>query len=121
MDIPVYIAEINSFAIVVAIVGYITVFTALLLLYLIFNSIPKLYKIQLREMRRRQGRKRNANDNNGLDITGEAGVAISLALYMYFNDIHDNEDMVMTIKKVSKRYSPWSSKIYGLNNSNYRR
>jgi hypothetical protein len=48
-------------------------------------------------------------------MTGEINAAISMALYLYFEELHDEESDVVTIKKVSKRYSPWSSKIYGLN------
>ena len=116
------LATINSFAIVVAIVGYLTVFTALVLLYLIFYNIPKLYKIQLKKMMSRQGKRKNGSKDGDccIDITGQTSAAISMALHLYFDEMHDDEDMVMTIKKVSKRYSPWSSKIYGLNNYNFK-
>ena len=49
-------------------------------------------------------------------MTGEVNAAIATALYMYFNELHDDESNIITIKKVSKFYSPWSSKIYGLRN-----
>ncbi|HLP06364.1 MAG TPA: OadG family protein [Paludibacter sp.] len=42
--------------------------------------------------------------------------AIAMALYLYYSDEHDEESAIITIKKVERRYSPWSSKIYGLNN-----
>ena len=42
--------------------------------------------------------------------------AIALALHLYYADVHDEESHIMTIKTVERRYSPWSSKIYGLNN-----
>ncbi len=44
----------------------------------------------------------------------EVVAAIGLALQQYFEDVHDYEKTVMTIQKVMKPYSPWSSKIYGL-------
>ena len=43
--------------------------------------------------------------------------AIATALHMYFDDVHDEESLVVTIKTVERRYSPWNSKIYGLNNN----
>ena len=117
----IYPAAINSFGFVVAIVGYITVFSALVLLYLIFFNIPKLYKIRLKKNMKRSGKKKNGEEGECCeDITGQTSAAISVALHLYFDEIHDDEDMVMTITKVSKRYSPWSSKIYGLNNYNFR-
>ena len=45
---------------------------------------------------------------------GEIVAAISLALSLHMQDIHDYEKTVITMQKVMKPYSPWSSKIYGL-------
>ena len=36
-----------------------------------------------------------------------------MALYEHLN-AHDKEDTILTINKVKKAYSPWSSKIYTL-------
>jgi glutaconyl-CoA/methylmalonyl-CoA decarboxylase subunit delta len=44
-------------------------------------------------------------------------VAIAMALALYTEDVHDNESNVITIKRIERRYSPWSSKIYGTNNN----
>jgi hypothetical protein len=46
---------------------------------------------------------------------GEIYAAIALALHLYNKDLTENEDLKMTIQKSMKPYSPWSSKIYGLN------
>ncbi len=42
--------------------------------------------------------------------------AIATALYLYFNEMHDEESDVITVKRVSKTYSPWSSKLYSMRN-----
>jgi len=47
----------------------------------------------------------------------EVGAAISMALYLYTNQLHDQENPVITMIRVSRTYSPWSSKIYGLRKS----
>jgi len=46
--------------------------------------------------------------------SGEINAAIAMALYLYSNEIHDQENPVITMIRVSRTYSPWSSKIYGL-------
>jgi len=33
---------------------------------------------------------------------------------LYHSQIHDMESFKLTINKVSRNYTPWSSKIYGL-------
>lgn len=45
----------------------------------------------------------------------EIVAAISLALNQYLSEMHDIEKMRITINKTVRPYSPWSSKIYGLN------
>ncbi|MEI6123146.1 MAG: hypothetical protein WCQ95_05895 [Bacteroidota bacterium] len=44
----------------------------------------------------------------------EVAAVIALAIDMHIRDIHDFEKTVLTIQKVMRPYSPWSSKIYGL-------
>ena len=48
------------------------------------------------------------------DVNSEIAAVISTALHLYKNEYHDFENTVLTIQKVSKAYSPWSSKLYGL-------
>ncbi|HRZ77979.1 MAG TPA: hypothetical protein P5248_11465, partial [Bacteroidales bacterium] len=62
---------------------------------------------------RRAGKHHQAEKD--LNIPAEVSAAIAMALHLHFNAQHDLESNVVTIKRVSKRYSPWSSKIYGLN------
>lgn len=45
----------------------------------------------------------------------EIYAVIGYALHLYLSEIHDLEKMQITIQKTIRPYSPWSSKIYGLN------
>ncbi|GAB1349158.1 hypothetical protein MASR1M107_13710 [Ignavibacteriales bacterium] len=54
------------------------------------------------------------SDAAGQESELEVVAAIGLAIHQYLEDMHDYEKTVMTIRKVVKPYSPWSSKIYGL-------
>ncbi len=47
-------------------------------------------------------------------VSGEDIAAIALALRMFEDDLHDHESTILTINRVAKAYSPWSSKLYGL-------
>jgi len=51
---------------------------------------------------------------NVANIGDEEAAAIALAIHMYKIEIHDMESLTITLKKVSRIYSPWSSKIYTL-------
>jgi hypothetical protein len=47
-------------------------------------------------------------------VSDEEAAAIALAIHMYKIELHDMESLTITLKKVSRIYSPWSSKIYTL-------
>jgi glutaconyl-CoA/methylmalonyl-CoA decarboxylase subunit delta len=107
-------SAIDGFALTVTVVGYGIVFLALVFMYFVYTMMPKVINMNIRQKLRKQGKHKEA-EVESLEIPGEVNAAISVALHLYFNEMHDEESNVMTIKKVSKRYSPWSSKIYGLN------
>jgi Na+-transporting methylmalonyl-CoA/oxaloacetate decarboxylase gamma subunit len=48
------------------------------------------------------------------DPKGEEAAAIALAIHLYKSQLHDMESFTITMQKVSRIYSPWSSKIYTL-------
>jgi len=107
------VSDINAENITIAIVGMVIVFASLSILYLFFKSIPVIIEWYTKRQLRRKGQ---IVDSKPGSLNIEAGIdaAISAALYLYLNEIHDEENTIMTIKKVSKTYSPWSSKLYSM-------
>lgn len=97
---------------IIAMVGYITVFLALVVLYMVFTYLSKSLNYQARRKLIRQGKFKVAEEKQ-LFIPGDIAAVISMALYLY-NELHDQESDVITIKRVSKIYSPWSSKIISM-------
>lgn len=108
------ISDIFPFGITVAVVGYITVFLALVILYFVFSNIPGIIRLNIRKKLRKQGREKEIADGD-MQIAGEVNAAIAAALYLHFSEVHDQESAVLTIKKRSREYSPWSSKIHSVN------
>jgi hypothetical protein len=106
------ISRITSESSTLALVGYIIVFVALISLYVVFQYIPVL----LRFMTRRRLRKKGVREEIIVDLTisGEVSAAISTAMHLFLNELHDDEKTVLTIRKISKQYSPWNSKIYNV-------
>ncbi len=96
---------------IIAVSGYMIVFFSLLILYFVFSSIPKIMKIRIKTKMESEGKKYEETEC----VTGEMNAAIGSAIYLYINEMHDDEVGELTIKKISKRYSPWSSKIYHIN------
>lgn len=111
--------RINSFSDIVleSIFGISVVFVALLLLVLSFYITGKLSRHSFKRKHKIEG----GNSTIAIEereISSDEIAVISLALYQFLNDLHDEESNVITIKRIERRYSPWSSKIYGMTNLN---
>ena len=94
-------------------ISMIIVFSVLTIIFLTFKYVAKLYNVNWRKERQK-------NQDPGEiakieDASGEVIAAVSCALHLYTSQMHDIESARLTIQKVSRTYSPWSSKIYGLN------
>lgn len=93
------------------------VFSALLLLSVCFYILSKISA----KMSRKRKSKATSDlltetvEADGIpDVdSGEVIAAIGMALYDHLN-AHDKESDIITIRKVKKAYSPWSSKIYNM-------
>jgi glutaconyl-CoA/methylmalonyl-CoA decarboxylase subunit delta len=114
-------AENDPYGALMALVGMGIVFSILLLMYLVFNNTPKLYTPEFKEKMNAffSGKGKTPEpveikDSKTVNLSGEVNAAIAVAIHLYRSELHDYEDTVLTINKVSRTYSPWSSKIYGL-------
>jgi len=106
------LSRITSAETTLAFVGYVIVFVALITLYFVFQYVPVVLNMITKKKLKKQGMTEVVISD--LTISGEVSAAISTALHLYFNELHDDEKTVLTITKISKRYSPWSSKIYNV-------
>jgi Na+-transporting methylmalonyl-CoA/oxaloacetate decarboxylase gamma subunit len=107
------ISDITAYIIMIAILGYVIVFFSLLFLHLFFYYLPKLLYAKWKRERLASGKVEVSEEVS--NISGEETAAIAMALHLFL-EVHDEESGVLTINKVSKPYSPWSSKIYAVRN-----
>ena len=100
---------------IVTLSGFLIVITALVILFFIFTGVSKVINANWKKASKDESKKvekvakGTAVDANG-DIIAAIGLALSLSM-----EVHDNEPDEITITRIQRRYSPWSSKIYGLN------
>ena len=111
-DLHFSMDNITKDSLILTVLGYSIVFLALLFLFLTFFNITKLLNYKLKRKLKESGK--TIVETEDKVISGEVSAAISLALMIHFREVHDFESTVITMKKVQKPYSPWSSKIYGL-------
>jgi Na+-transporting methylmalonyl-CoA/oxaloacetate decarboxylase gamma subunit len=112
----ILLASTTDFGFTVALVGFSIVVFSLTLLVIVFTRLPKLVNMNLKRCRKKKKQiPQNITSNDDYIVEGNVTAAISLAIHLYFSELHDNESNIVTIKKVKKAYSPWSSKIYSVN------
>ncbi len=102
-----------SEGIYISVIGMSVVFVTLLLLFTIFKLLPIMLQMSTRSRLKKEGKE--VRDDDPLHISGEVNAAISAAIYLFLEETHDDESHEMTIKRIMKIYSPWSSKIYSMN------
>lgn len=110
------IGENESYGTAMAFMTLVIVFVVLVAMYFIFKFLSRVYTLDIRNKNKRKGVESTAAVSTE-SISGEVNAAIVMALHLYDNELHDIENTVLTIKKVSRTYSPWSSKIYGMRKS----
>lgn len=109
-------------AAIITIFGFGIVFVVLLVLILTMDLFGKVMTPKVRVPKTvKVAGKESIQINNDTEfhevyLPVNASAAIAMALHLYYADVHDEESHVLTIKKVERRYSPWNSKIYGINN-----
>jgi len=117
----IYLTEaatvLDSLTWTIVAVGIGIVFLSLLIVYWFFRYVLTfILNFRFRSFARKRGIDPAEALTTKTIQSGEVNAAIAMALYQYFNELHDVESGVMTIKRVSRHYSPWSSKLYNMKN-----
>jgi Na+-transporting methylmalonyl-CoA/oxaloacetate decarboxylase beta subunit len=108
---------IDSLTWTIVFVGIGIVFLALASVYLFFRYfLTFLLNFRLKSFARKRGIDPAEIGTAKNMLSGEVNAAIAMALYSYMSELHDVESNVITIRRVSKNYSPWSSKLYNMKN-----
>ena len=109
------IEEFDPHGAVMAVTAMSVVFIALILLFTIFSLIGK-GSIRASQRRAQEKGHTSVTEADIEDTAGEVYAAIAMALHLCQTDedTHDIENTILTINRVTRNYSPWSSKIYSL-------
>lgn len=103
------------------VIGMGVVFIVLLLLYLLFDQLKHLANAlsgsgSSHEHGHSAQTAESTPSSKSNELSADVNAAISMAIYLYLNEQHDHESGVVTINYQKRKYSPWNSKIYGMNN-----
>lgn len=102
----------DPWGIMMTITAMFVVFMALFMLFIAFKFTGNFAKGLTKRKAIQSGKK--IADVGENELSGEVLAAISAAIFEMDQDVHDIESTILTIDEVKRKYSPWSSKIYGL-------
>ncbi len=103
---------------VVTVLGFVLVFVLLVLLIYILKGFGWIMQPKAKVVKKAEVKENVEVPEHEKEITlwSSTTAVIAMALHLYYNEVHDEESTKVTIEKVYRRYSPWSSKIHSMNN-----
>ena len=113
------IKQSDPIGIGLAAVAVAVVFLALVCICLLISGSGKL--ITSTEERRKNKAAKPKSDkaikpvSEGSAAEEEVYAAIAAAIHLYNDELHDEEDTVITIQKVEREWTPWNAKYYNMN------
>lgn len=117
LDVPRHevFRQNDSSGIVMTVTAMGVVFLALITLFLVFKLFG-LFMVSRTNKKEAdsKGVPREETKAKTTSYSGEEIAAIGVALRLFQEDLHVKESTVITINRVARVYSPWSSKIHGL-------
>jgi Na+-transporting methylmalonyl-CoA/oxaloacetate decarboxylase gamma subunit len=110
--------EYDPYGVGMTMIAMMVVFSALAILFIIYKNLGNFFIRKAASVKKSKSEEpKVVTKLKEAEISGEVNAAIAMVLYLYQSDLHDHENTVLTIHKVSRTYSPWSSKIYMLRKS----
>lgn len=108
--------KLDPYGVGMTIIAMLVVLLVLALSAIIFQNIDNLIHFTTKLLSKRKSNEDISEKVENVKSSGDEIAAIALALHLYKNELHDSESLTLTINKISRTYSPWSSKIYGIMN-----
>lgn len=116
------IADADKYGIGLTVAAVSVVFLVLMFLAIIFTQYGRLLTYM---QKRRAAKAAQATGGNveaaleNIDHSGDIDAVIAAAIYLYNEELHDEENTVITIKSVERPWTPWNAKFYNMNQNNF--
>ena len=107
-------SRVDSTAITIFIIGFGVVYAALTIIYSFFAIFPKLLKINLKKKNKVDEKQMSKDILKSVEPDSEIYAAIAMALSIHFEDVHDEESMILTININERKNSQWNSKLQNI-------
>ncbi|MDW7679489.1 MAG: OadG family protein [bacterium] len=98
----------------IGIVGISVVFSGLMILMVLMKLFIFFLNYSERKSQDQAIKPGAVTKTTHHQLTGEVVTAISLAIHQSREEFHDLEETIITFQRITRPYSPWSSKIHQL-------
>lgn len=103
----------------VTIISMLIVMLALIVIYFVFKAIgpvvDRTQALKLKRQTRKASSAAKVMSTQGSDA--EVAAVIALALHMHLQAMREDDVISLTIKEISRRYSPWNDKGFAAMNN----
>lgn len=107
--------RLDPFGVGMTLIAMLVVISVLAFVASFFQNLERMINFTTKALSKRKEKTEKVEVK--VSTSGEEAAAIALALHLFISDQHDSESLNLTLSRISKTYSPWSSKIYGVMNS----
>jgi len=98
----------------IVVLGLGVVFLSLIVLFFCMKLFVRVLNPTAKAASHKHGAMEIAGRTGDEPMTGEIIAAICLAIRRSRDEFHDLEQTIITLNRITKPYSPWSSKIHGI-------
>jgi hypothetical protein len=108
--------KLDPYGVGMAAMAMLVVILVLAFAAILFQNIDNFIHFFTKLLTKKTKSETDQTTTEKVKSSGDEIAAIALALHLYKSELHDSESLTLTINKISRTYSPWSSKIYGIMN-----
>ena len=101
----------------IAVIGISVVFLGLVILFIFIKTFVYFLGKSSSKKRTEPNRRIVVSGSGKESVSGEILAAISLAIHQSREAFHDMEQTIITLNRITRPYSPWSSKIHSIRKS----
>ncbi len=114
------IAKADPIGVGLTVAAVSVVFLVLMILAILFTYYGKaIVHFQKRKVEKEAAAKGKNIDaaaiEKSVDHSGDVDAAIAAAIFLFTEEMHDEENTVITIQKVERAWTPWNAKYYNMN------
>ncbi len=110
------LSTLDANAMTIFAIGFGVVIIALVCIYLFFQNLPKLLNIKIGGKKESTAQVAEQPKSNETKSNDEVYAAIAMAMHLHFEDMHDEESLILTMDINERLNTQWNTNVQYINN-----